>query len=43
MRRGCNDCAVGPGLPLTNEGLGDEARASRLPLRLDSPDDRMGR
>jgi len=30
-------------VPLTDEGLADEARASRLPLRLDSPDDRMGR
>jgi hypothetical protein len=30
-------------VPHTDEGLVDEARASRLPLRFDSPDDRMGR
>jgi len=38
MRRGCNDCKVGPGRPLSYESLRDEVRSfCRSPVR--QPDD----
>ena len=40
MRRGCNDCTVGPASPFSCEVSGDEVLAGILTaLRFDSPDD----
>jgi hypothetical protein len=41
MRRGCDDCAVGPGRPLSDERCGERS-AWLSAVRFDSPDDRMG-